>query len=115
MGLLCLKVRDLLLGKAFFRPHGIADHAGIVAQLTTVVIALVGESAMAGAIGAEYAFNDLLFLRVGYRVAGESAVIPSHLALGLGLQFQGFRADVSYLAASPILGNTLTIGIAFRF
>lgn len=71
--------------------------------------------AVAGAIGAEYAFSDLLFLRVGYRVAGENAVIPSHLALGVGLQFQGFRADVSYLTASPILGNTLNIGAAYRF
>lgn len=71
--------------------------------------------AIAGAIGAEYTFDDILFLRVGYRVAGENAVIPSHLALGLGLQFQGFRADISYLTASPILGNTLNIGIAFRF
>lgn len=71
--------------------------------------------AFSGAVGAEYVFNDLAFLRVGYRLAGENAVIPSHLAVGLGVQFQGFRADVSYLTASPILGNTLSIGVAYRF
>ena len=88
-------------------------------QMHRIELMLDGEydlsQSLAAAGGAEYVFDDLLFLRVGYRLAGEKAVIPSHLALGMGVQFQGFRADISYLTASPILGNTLNIGIAFRF
>lgn len=73
------------------------------------------DNTLAAAIGAEYAYDNLAFLRVGYRAAGKNAVIPSHLALGVGLQFQGFRAEVAYLTASPILGNTLSIGVGYRF
>jgi len=73
------------------------------------------DNAPAAAVGAEYAYDNLVFLRVGYRVAGKNAVIPSHLALGFGLRIQGFRADISYLTASPVLGNTLSFGVGFSF
>ena len=69
----------------------------------------------AGALGAEYAFRKLLFVRAGYRLASASAVIPSHLALGIGFCFSGFRADVTYLTASSLLGNTVNIGIGYSF
>lgn len=82
-------------------------------------LALDGEynfdKSFAGAIGAEYAYDNLAFLRVGYRLASKNAVIPSHLAVGLGVRLGGFRADVSYLTASPILGNTLSIGVGYQF
>ena len=68
-----------------------------------------------GALGAEYAFNNMLFVRAGYRLASEMAVIPSHLGLGLGVRLYGFRADVSYLTASPVLGNTVNIGLGYSF
>ena len=73
------------------------------------------DSAFAAAIGAEYAYDNLAFLRVGYRMAGKNAVIPSHLALGVGFRFQGFRTDISYLTASPVLGNTLSFGTGYSF
>lgn len=68
-----------------------------------------------GTLGAEYAYSNLLFVRAGYRLASEKALIPSHLGLGIGLHFSGFRADVSYLTASPILGNTVNIGLGYSF
>lgn len=67
----------------------------------------------AAAIGAEYCIVDIVYVRAGYRYASAACVIPSHLALGLGAKFKGFRLDVSYLTASPALGNTLNIGIGF--
>ena len=66
-------------------------------------------------VGAEYAFKEMVFARVGYRYATEGTVVPSHLGLGLGFQFFGFRLDVSYLTASEIIGNTLSLGLGYRF
>ena len=43
------------------------------------------------------------------------AGLPSHLALGLGFQYAGFRLDASFLTASPLLGNTLHVGIGYTF
>lgn len=67
------------------------------------------------AIGAQYCWNDMVFARVGYRYATQYCVIPSHLGIGIGGKFHGFRLDVSYLTASPALGNTLAIGLGYSF
>ena len=64
-------------------------------------------------MGAEYAYNKTFYARAGYRLAGKKALIPSHLGLGVGLQFRGFRLEASYLTASELLGNTLNLGVAF--
>lgn len=73
------------------------------------------DGSAAGTIGLEYAYNHTLYARAGYRLAGKKALIPSHLGLGIGLQFQGFRLEVSYLTASEMLGNTLNLGAAYKF
>ena len=90
-----------------------------LAQKHGVELALDAEynfnNAFAAAIGAEYAYNNMGFLRVGYRLAGKDAVIPSHLSLGVGFRYMGFRADISYLTASPVLGNTLSFGVGYSF
>lgn len=85
----------------------------------TLEILLDGEynfgSAAAGALGLEYNYGRIVFVRAGYRLAGEKALIPSHLAFGIGAQFAGFRADFSFLTASRLLGNTLNIGLGYSF
>ena len=92
--------------------HALAEKHGLE-------LALDGEysfnNAFAAAVGAEYAYDDMAFLRVGYRMAGKNAVIPSHLALGVGFRFMGFRTDICYLTASPVLGNTLSFGVGYSF
>ena len=65
--------------------------------------------------GLQYAWNRTIFVRAGYRFATEGCFLPSHLALGLGVQFSGFHLDVSYLTASPALGNTVNIGLGYSF
>lgn len=65
--------------------------------------------------GVEYAFRQMVFARVGYRRASDLAAYPTHLGVGLGVQFFGVRLDVSWLTASPVLGNTLAAGLGFRF
>ena len=66
-------------------------------------------------VGMEYSYDRLAFARVGYRIASENAVYPSHLSLGLGVQYAGFRLDVSYLTLSEIIGNSVSVGLGYRF
>ena len=66
-------------------------------------------------LGAQFDWNRMVFLRGGYRLASEGCVIPAHAALGAGVQFGGFRLDVSWLTASEALGNTLSVGVGYRF
>lgn len=91
----------------------------VFAQKHGVEFLLDGEynfgNTAAGALGVAYNYNRLVFVRAGYRLAGEKALIPSHLGLGIGLQYAGFRADVSLLTASKMLGNTLNIGLGYSF
>lgn len=65
------------------------------------------------AAGAQYSFRDLLFARVGYHYAPAGAVLPSFLSVGAGVQFYGIRLDLCWLTASPALGNTLSVGLAY--
>ena len=90
-----------------------------LAQVHGIELLLDGEYNFAGpaavSAGAEYNYNHLVYARVGYRYAGEKALIPSHLGAGIGLQFKGFRLDASYLTASEMLGNTVNIGLGYSF
>ncbi|MBR4734806.1 MAG: PorV/PorQ family protein [Bacteroidales bacterium] len=65
--------------------------------------------------GMEYSFDHIAFARIGYRIASNNAAYPSHLSFGLGAQFKGFRIDVSYLTLSEVIGNTVAIGLGYRF
>lgn len=67
------------------------------------------------AAGLQYGWNDMVFLRGGYRFATDGCVIPSHAALGAGFKLAGFRLDVSWLTASEALGNTICLGLAYGF
>lgn len=67
------------------------------------------------ALGAQYVWNDTVFVRAGYRLATANCVIPSYLGIGLGAKFFGIHIDLSYLTASEALGNTLAIGLGYSF
>ena len=66
-------------------------------------------------LGAQLDWNDMVFLRGGYRYASETCVIPGHIGLGAGLKFSGFRLDVSWLTGSLILKNTICAGLGYSF
>ena len=66
-------------------------------------------------VGAQLDWSEMVFLRGGYRYASEGCVIPGHVGLGAGVKFAGFRVDVSFLTASPVLGNTLCVGLGYSF
>lgn len=68
---------------------------------------------LAVSVGASYAYDDMIFVRAGYRAGGQT-VIPSFLSLGLGVKFAGVRLDLAYLTASS-LSNTLALGLGYSF
>ena len=99
---------------------GVAWHR-LLADVHEVELALDGEyyvnGVLAAAVGAEYSYNHTAFVRAGYRLAGAACVYPSHLALGLGVQFAGFRIEAAWMGAASYApkSNTVTFGIGYRF
>ena len=71
-----------------------------------------GELSAAAAVEFTY---DRYHLRTAYRFATEAAAMPSHLSLGVGADFKGFRIDLSYLTLSETLSNSFGIGLAYCF
>lgn len=67
------------------------------------------------AAGAQYSFKDMVFARAGYHFGTKNAVLPSFATVGLGVKFFGVSVDVAYLTANEALGNTLTVGLGYRF
>lgn len=67
------------------------------------------------ALGVEYGYDDLLFVRAGYHYGSDDCVLPSFASLGLGVQFHGVRFDFAYLTANDYVGNTLSFGLGYSF
>jgi len=67
------------------------------------------------AIGAEYGYRDMLFVRAGYHYGSDDCVLPSFASLGLGVQLRGVRLEGSFLTANDYVGNSLTIGLGYSF
>lgn len=67
------------------------------------------------AAGAEYSFKNMLFARAGYHFGTKDAVLPSFATVGLGVRFFGISLNVAYLTANDTIGNTLTLGLGYRF
>ncbi len=67
------------------------------------------------AAGAQYSFNDMVFVRGGYHFGTEDAVLPSFATVGLGVRFFGVSLDFAYLTGNEALGNTMTFGLGYRF
>ena len=72
------------------------------------------DGALATALGAGYTFNDMVSLKAGYRVGGDS-VLPSFASVGAGVKFMGLKLDVAYLIGSENMKNTLAVGLGFSF
>lgn len=71
------------------------------------------------AIGAEYSYNEALFVRAGYFHESKWKGDRQHLTLGLGLKYNSFGFDASYLIPTSntnnALENTLRFGISWNF
>ena len=66
------------------------------------------------AVGAEYGFRDLAFLRLGYSYGGKSP-FPGFFSAGLGVKVSGFKLDATYLLGSAAIGGTLGVGLGYSF
>lgn len=70
-------------------------------------------------VGAEYSYNDALFIRAGYFHESPMKGDRQHLTLGLGLKYNSFAFNASYLIpmsdTNNALENTLRFGIAWNF
>ena len=69
----------------------------------------------ASALGVQYDYKEMVFVRGGYRFASEDCVIPSFLSFGAGFRWAGLSFDISYLTASDTLGNSVMLGLGYRF
>lgn len=69
----------------------------------------------AASLGLQYAFDDMVFVRAGYRCSNGTLDLPSHAAAGLGVKIRGVELDLSCLFASPTLAGTVLAGIGCRF
>ena len=69
---------------------------------------------VAAAFGATYAFDDMVFVRAGYRYGGQT-VVPSYASIGAGVKYMGIKLDLAYLIASEALGNTLALSFGYTF
>ena len=65
--------------------------------------------AFTAAVGAEYAFSEMVFARAGYHFS--SAVAPRYAAFGLGFSFKGIGLDAAYLLGQAANAWTLTLKV----
>lgn len=64
------------------------------------------------AVGASYAFNDIVFLRAGYNFGG---VCSNFASVGLGVKFFGVNINAAYLIGNTPAGGTLCAGLGYSF
>ena len=64
-------------------------------------------NALMAAAGLQYAFDNMVFARAGYRYGGSGA--PSFASFGLGFAFKGVGLDAAYLLGQA--GNAWTAGL----
>lgn len=67
------------------------------------------------AAGAQYGWNDMVFVRAGYRYSAKTCIIPSFASVGIGAKFKGIRLDFAYLMANDALKNTINVGLGYSF
>ncbi len=66
-------------------------------------------------LGAQYAWNDMVFVRAGFHVGSGKAPLPSYGSFGLGFKIVGIHLDASYILGNAALGNTLCLGLGYAF
>ena len=67
------------------------------------------------AVGMQYDWKNFLYARAGYRYATATSVVPSHLAIGLGVHYAGFAFDLSWALPGSALAGTVSAGLRYSF
>ena len=92
-------------GKVFAEKHGIEASADFNYFFS---------GGLTAALGARYAYNDLVFVSAGYHLGTQKAPLPSFASVGLGVKYFGVRLEASYMLGGT-LGNTITAGLGYSF
>lgn len=96
-----------------------ADYIMAIAPSSTLEAALDIDYFLSGglsaALGAQYSYNDMIFVRTGVHYGGEGSVLPTHVSLGAGFKYKFARLDVAWLTANEVIGNTLCVGLGLSF
>jgi len=71
--------------------------------------------AFSAAVGAQYSYNRLVFLRAGYHFGTNDAPLPSFLSLGAGVEYQGIGLNLAYLVIGEDIAGSLSVGLSYRF
>lgn len=90
-------------GQAFAEKHSL--DAGLDADCF-----LAGKFAVSA--GVQYGFNDVVFVRAGYRASGAD-MLPSGLSAGLGCKFLGVKVDASFQKTSSLNIMAFSLGYGF--
>lgn len=67
------------------------------------------------AAGAEFAFQDMVFVRGGVHLGTATSPLPTHISLGAGFKYSGFHVDLCWLTANQAIGNTVMAGLGYSF
>jgi len=70
---------------------------------------------LTAAFGAEYAYDNMVFVRAGFHYGAEDAAIPSFISMGAGYKYQNFKIDLVYLTGNQNIGNTFGLGLGYSF
>ena len=68
-----------------------------------------------GALGLQYAFKDLIFVRAGGHLGNAEKAIPSYASLGLGAKFKGITFDAAVLLGTKSETGTLLFSAGYSF
>lgn len=68
-----------------------------------------------GALGLQYAFKDLLFVRAGGHLGNAEKAIPSYASLGLGAKIKGITFDAAILLGAKSESGTLLFSAGYSF
>lgn len=108
-------------GKEFSLPTSISVGAGYEMKFASIHSLDVSADAdyyfncgAAVAAGLEYGMKDAIFARGGFRYSAKSPV-ASFGSLGVGVKISDIKIDLTYIMASRILGNSLSVGIGYSF
>ncbi len=71
--------------------------------------------------GAQYTIMEIATVRAGYHYGtaasggAGAAVLPSYASAGIGFRLRGLCIEASYLFASPVLDDTISVALSCRF
>lgn len=70
---------------------------------------------MMGALGLQYSFKDILFVRAGGHLGNAEKAIPSYASLGLGAKIKGITFDAAALLGTRSETGTLLFSAGYSF